>query len=369
MPYKSVKRRAERAKALYEQKLVEMPCTDCGHVQKRNPVHYRNGQIPRCPSCNTKEVHRARTAGERVGILIDRPCVVCAAKVSRDSKYLLRIKVTTCSIACLRIAQRTGIIHTKPRKKGPEHPDWKGHVAVYYGADWRKQSAAARLRDNDTCRHCNTTRAEHRRALDVHHVVRFLDFISSVEANDLSNLITLCRKCHRRADVAQHKEKRAAGIELSGQRRSRRRTYPLFASMSEVVRLFVRNWHAVEARGTIEGECVGGLIAALYAMNYKVSVRRSRGLSITPDRAQVISHRRFTSEIESDCWAFTLEGQTASDTRCWADILASGEHKLIIAAERTHYLDWQDVDPDRFIVTNTGRAGNLRATRRVWEKA
>lgn len=344
-----------------------MPCADCGRVQKRNPKHYVNGQTPRCPSCSSKAVHRAKAAGERMGDVVDRPCIVCATVVSRSRAYLSRIKQTTCSAACLRKARQDRLIYAE-RRKGSEHPDWKGHVAVYYGADWRRQSAAARLRDNDTCRECGTTRAEHRRALDVHHIVRFLDFASHVDANELSNLITLCRTCHRRADVAQHQEKRAAGVELNGQRRSRRRTYPLFATMAEVVRLFVRNWHVATVPGTIEGENVGGLIAAIYAMNYKCSVRRTRGLSVAPDRAQVTSHRRFTSEIEADCWRFTLQGSTTPDPRPWADLLASGDHARIERAERVAFLDWLEVDPDRYIVTNAGRAGNLRATRRVWEK-
>lgn len=367
MPYKSPKRRAECAKALYDKQLVEMPCVDCGRVQKRNPALYRNGQVPRCPSCKTKALHRAKLAGDHIGATVERSCVVCHATVVRSQAYLTRIKATTCSAACLGVARRTGLVRVG-RRRGADHPNWKGHAAVYYGADWRKQSAAARQRDNDTCRDCGTTRAEHKRALDVHHIVRFLDFASHVDANNLSNLITLCRTCHRRADVAQHKEKRADGVELSGPRRSRRRTYPLFASMSEVVRLFTRNWQAASAHETIEGESVGGLIAAIYATNYKSSVRRTRGLSIAPDRAQVNSHRRFTSEIEADCWAFVLEGSTAPDPRTWSELLASGEHRLIVAAERTHYLDWQVVDPERFIITNAGRTGNHRATRRVWEK-
>lgn len=239
---------------------------------------------------------------------------------------------------------------------------------MYYGANWRAQCKAARLRDGDACRECGVTRAEYKREFDVHHIVRFLSFASAAEANVLSNLITLCRTCHRRADVAQHAELKAAGVELNGQRRSRRRTYPLFERMADVVRLFARNWHVAQAGEEIEGENVGGLVAALYAMNYESSsVRRTRGLRVTPDRAQVVSYRRFTSEIEADCWRFTLADADAPDPRPWAELLASGDHVRIASAERTHYLDWQQPDPRDYITTNAGRTSCLLATRRVWK--
>ncbi len=53
----------------------------------------------------------------------------------------------------------------------------------------------ARARDNSTCQHCGAA------GVDVHRIRPFRLFTCYVEANDLANLITLCKPCHRRADA------------------------------------------------------------------------------------------------------------------------------------------------------------------------
>lgn len=80
------------------------------------------------------------------------------------------------------------------------HPRWKGGYEPYYGSDWPKQKRRARKRDNYTCRICD--RKADGRALDVHHIVSFRKFGQDryKEANQLSNLITLCFSCHVNAE-------------------------------------------------------------------------------------------------------------------------------------------------------------------------
>ena len=304
MPHKS----PERAKICLGRRMVDLACVDCGRIDRVLPGPYKNGLLRRCRPCALKDIHARCKAG--ISGKVDVECSVCKAAMKcfrSDRAYLA--KTMTCSEECRRAR----------RRRGPDHPQWKGNThAVYYGADWRKQSAAARVRDGNMCRECGILRAQYGREFDVHHIVRFLSFASSAEANVLTNLITLCRTCHRRADVAQHAELKAAGIELNGQRKSRRRTYPLFERMANVVCLFARNWgesYNVKSNQMIEGECVGGLVASIYAINYNGSLRRSRGLRDVPDRGQITSYRRFTSEVEADCWRFTLEGEAAADPR------------------------------------------------------
>lgn len=86
-------------------------------------------------------------------------------------------------------------------KPGPENPNWKGGVKPYYGADWMAQRRAARSRDGLTCQGCRMTEEEHLEQygvkLHVHHIVPFQDCESPEKANRLSNLVTLCYKCHR----------------------------------------------------------------------------------------------------------------------------------------------------------------------------
>lgn len=73
---------------------------------------------------------------------------------------------------------------------------------------------------------------------------------------------------------------------------------------------------------------------------------------------------RVNSEIEAGCWQFTLDGCDAPDARPWAELLASGDHKRIVSAVRTHYLDWVSVDIDDHIVTR--RQPTILATKRQW---
>lgn len=74
-------------------------------------------------------------------------------------------------------------------------PNWRGGYAPYYGPNWREQARQARKRDGYTCQDCG--KVQHRPALDVHHLVARQEFGADyVAANELANLITLCKSCH-----------------------------------------------------------------------------------------------------------------------------------------------------------------------------
>jgi len=51
-------------------------------------------------------------------------------------------------------------------------------------------------------RHGRQTTCSRRCSSDVHHVRPYRLFDDYREANDLTNLLLLCRPCHRRADAA-----------------------------------------------------------------------------------------------------------------------------------------------------------------------
>lgn len=80
---------------------------------------------------------------------------------------------------------------------GENSPNWKGGYSIDYGGGgWHFQRVNARKRDNFTCQDCGVTEQSWGYNLDVHHLVPFDMFDDPKEAHDLSNLITLCRKCH-----------------------------------------------------------------------------------------------------------------------------------------------------------------------------
>lgn len=94
---------------------------------------------------------------------------------------------------------------------GPQCPRWRGGKERYYGPNWNHQAEAARKRDNNSCRICGSKRPPRgKRSLDVHHVRPFKSFAYVVgendhylAANDLTNLVTLCRVCHKKVEAGR----------------------------------------------------------------------------------------------------------------------------------------------------------------------
>lgn len=83
---------------------------------------------------------------------------------------------------------------------GENHPNWRGGHQEHYGSTWLPQRREAIDRDNEQCQDCGLTREEHYDKygsdLEVHHQVPIRTFTDTKEANQLSNLITLCKSCH-----------------------------------------------------------------------------------------------------------------------------------------------------------------------------
>lgn len=69
--------------------------------------------------------------------------------------------------------------------------------APYYGPRWDDACEAVRQRDG-VCQRCGKAPKNNERALDVHHLTPFRLFglERCDEANQLSNLVALCRSCH-----------------------------------------------------------------------------------------------------------------------------------------------------------------------------
>jgi len=80
------------------------------------------------------------------------------------------------------------------------HPKWKGGYNIPRGANWQAQRTSALKRDNYECQSCGICNQEHKQKhgyeLDVHHITPHRKFDNKKKANELSNLITLCRRCH-----------------------------------------------------------------------------------------------------------------------------------------------------------------------------
>ena len=82
-----------------------------------------------------------------------------------------------------------------------------------YGPDWGNQRQQARARDGYRCQMCGMPEGD--REHDVHHKLPFRGFASYREANRLSNLVTLCSRCHRRAKAAVRMRSGLAAVSFT----------------------------------------------------------------------------------------------------------------------------------------------------------
>jgi len=95
--------------------------------------------------------------------------------------------------------------HHREVRSGEDSPSWQGGYEPYYGPNWHQQRQRRLVHDQARCQECGKTDAEsiaeHGASLEVHHQTPFREFTEGNDAdfeaaNNLSNLITLCKTCH-----------------------------------------------------------------------------------------------------------------------------------------------------------------------------
>lgn len=83
-------------------------------------------------------------------------------------------------------------------QRGVNHPNWIGGKTRFpdRGRNWSKQRKLAIARDGYKCQICGKQKGQGMR-VEVHHIIPYKEFEGDyLKANDLRNLITLCRYCH-----------------------------------------------------------------------------------------------------------------------------------------------------------------------------
>ncbi len=184
-------------------------CASEGH-KRLNTVH--------CTTCNKAIIRRDSEVQKSAQPFCSKACqgvwiaehesksvtVSCAQcnKPIRCKQYKLKQNSQFCSRECQHEWQSLNWI-------GPNHHGWKGGSAALqdYGPNWKQQARAARIRDGHKCRLCGAAQKKHRRSFDVHHVKSFRTFgyargknTNYKAANELTNLVTLCRTCHPKVE-------------------------------------------------------------------------------------------------------------------------------------------------------------------------
>lgn len=77
---------------------------------------------------------------------------------------------------------------------GADNPLWKGGKVTYRGKGWRSIRTIVIRRDGSKCQICGS-----KKQLQVHHITPY----RYTQDNSLKNLITLCAKCHRKAETGK----------------------------------------------------------------------------------------------------------------------------------------------------------------------
>lgn len=186
-------------------------CAECGAPFTMFPCEAKRGRRFCSLQCVGKSHAKHRTGSNsqsyKGGVYDPRPCEECS-KLYRPTSNPKKSKHHFCSKSC------KGKWFSR-NHRGEKHHMWRGGHVHYYGPNWSEQKRAARKRDGHKCQVCGATKGQRvtktgkkvRALLDVHHIRPFREFgyiigenDNYLQANDLTNLITLCPLCHKKAE-------------------------------------------------------------------------------------------------------------------------------------------------------------------------
>lgn len=131
-------------------------------------------------------------------------CPMCHREFSKEKNIIEKNERTFCSKKCYNKWLSENII-------GNKVPNWRGGGKKYYGPNWKYQSKLCRKIANYRCENCGKSQKDNKYALDVHHKIPFRTFgyipdknDNYLLANNLSNLMALCRTCHRKLEARKN---------------------------------------------------------------------------------------------------------------------------------------------------------------------
>lgn len=167
---------------------ISVQCETCGLEFKREENRIKN-RIFCSKECFSKGSENRKT----------RPCSNCGENITKKkSDFFVRNgkekKEVYCSYECM------GEHYSEEgRFSGVNSGTWNGGKVDYKGPTWLRQRRLAKNRDNSKCQKCGILEMDYNgKELSVHHIIPFILWNNSSEANKLNNLITLCEDCHRK---------------------------------------------------------------------------------------------------------------------------------------------------------------------------
>jgi len=171
--------------------VITLICDECGKQYKVKPYTLNLTKHHFCGSrCYGlwQRMHRIGVGRKRVIVY----CDTCGKPIERVPSAVL--DHSFCSKNCLNKWRSEYL-------SGENGSQLKGGHNDYRGPNWNEQREQVLIRDSFQCRHCNSTND-----LVVHHVTPFHLFEQYLEANQIDNLITLCKSCHGVAEQVYYYE-------------------------------------------------------------------------------------------------------------------------------------------------------------------
>lgn len=179
---------------------IVLVCSICGDYYKV-PRYFATIENTRKSKYCSKQCHseafKIKRQGEGNPLWVDKIkkiCPVCKKEfwVAPSNKFIC------CSDKCGH--KRRSSIYRREN-----HWNWTGGNRHDYGPEWKAIARGIRKRDNWTCQVCgiySKGRNGPVGVLHVHHIKPLLSFKGDYnEANKESNLVSLCKHCHRSVEV------------------------------------------------------------------------------------------------------------------------------------------------------------------------
>lgn len=153
---------------------------------------YRN-RVACSRTCASKmSIGCPKPTRQKPEIHITKDCLQCGKEYKTTTHHVRLRGSNFCSKDCM-------YEHSSANRRGIDNPNWSGGHIDNYGPNWHRQKRKAIKRDKSTCQVCGY-KSGGDIILDVHHITPAKTFTDFELANNLSNLITLCRICHMKVE-------------------------------------------------------------------------------------------------------------------------------------------------------------------------
>lgn len=174
---------------------TDAECIECGQQFLYYPSEKRGLYCPDCVADESVSCTPSRPdASGRVTVT----CRYCGSEFSAVRSRAEANEDLYCDRACYR-AGLSADRRARGTWGGDDNPQWQGGIdtADHYGPAWNRQRRRALERDDHTCQRCGVNADKMAAPPEVHHKEPVRTFDDPTDAHTLSNLVTLCRPCHR----------------------------------------------------------------------------------------------------------------------------------------------------------------------------